>query len=106
MVSMVVASTAIPPLSLHDALPIYVRVMRNMLINSASHPMSTQPSGGGPIYFIRNIAFHAPGGSTRGRRSEEHTSALQSPCKLVCRLQLDKKKRRETTSRNRRIVKA
>jgi hypothetical protein len=42
-----------------------VRVMRNMLINSASHPMSTQPSGGGPIYFIRNIVFHAPGGSTR-----------------------------------------
>ncbi|HEX8029487.1 MAG TPA: hypothetical protein VF491_13530 [Vicinamibacterales bacterium] len=42
-----------------------VRVMRNMLINSASHPMSTQPSGGGPIYFIRNIVFNAPGGSTR-----------------------------------------
>jgi hypothetical protein len=36
-----------------------------MLINSASHPMSTQPSGGGPIYFIRNIVFNAPGGSTR-----------------------------------------
>ena len=42
-----------------------IRVMRNMLINSASHPMSTQPSGGGPIYFIRNIVYHAPGGSTR-----------------------------------------
>jgi hypothetical protein len=27
--------------------------------------MSTQPSTGGPIYFIRNIAYHAPGGSTR-----------------------------------------
>jgi hypothetical protein len=42
-----------------------IRVMRNMLINSASHPMSTQPSVGGPIYFIRNIAYNAPGGSTR-----------------------------------------
>jgi hypothetical protein len=42
-----------------------VRVMRNVLINSASHPMSTQPSLGGPIYFIRNIVYHAPGGSTR-----------------------------------------
>jgi hypothetical protein len=42
-----------------------IRIMRNMLINSASHPMSTQPSVGGPIYFIRNIAYHAPGGSTR-----------------------------------------
>jgi hypothetical protein len=42
-----------------------IRVMRNVLINSASHPMSTQPSLGGPIYFIRNIVYHAPGGSTR-----------------------------------------
>jgi hypothetical protein len=42
-----------------------IRVMRNLLINSASHPMSTQPGVGGPIYFIRNVSFHAPGGSTR-----------------------------------------
>jgi hypothetical protein len=42
-----------------------IRVMRNMLINSASHPMSTQPSGGGPFYFVKNIVFNAPGGSTR-----------------------------------------
>ena len=42
-----------------------IRVMRNMLINSASHPMSTQPSTGGPVYFIRNIVYNAPGGSTR-----------------------------------------
>ena len=42
-----------------------IRVMRNVLINSASHPMSTQPSAGGPIYWIRNIVYHAPGGSTR-----------------------------------------
>ena len=27
--------------------------------------MSTQPSVGGPIYWIRNIVYHAPGGSTR-----------------------------------------
>jgi hypothetical protein len=27
--------------------------------------MSTQPSTGGPIYFIRNVVYHAPGGSTR-----------------------------------------
>jgi len=42
-----------------------IRVMRNVLINSASHPMSTQPSAGGPIYWIRNIVYNAPGGSTR-----------------------------------------
>src|SRR5256885_3525640 len=30
--------------------------------------------------------------SLRGGRSEEHTSELQSPCNLVCRLLLEKKK--------------
>src|SRR5256885_12844456 len=30
-----------------------------------------------------------------GRRSEEHTSELQSPCNLVCRLLLEKKKNRQ-----------
>src|SRR2546426_5792267 len=29
------------------------------------------------------------------RRSEEHTSELQSPCNLVCRLLLEKKKKRK-----------
>src|SRR5688500_20288422 len=31
-----------------------------------------------------------------GERSEEHTSELQSPCKLVCRLLLEKKKSRKS----------
>src|SRR5256885_13170250 len=31
-------------------------------------------------------------GDCRTRRSEEHTSELQSPCNLVCRLLLEKKK--------------
>src|SRR5256885_10709465 len=30
--------------------------------------------------------------ATRWKRSEEHTSELQSPCNLVCRLLLEKKK--------------
>src|SRR5256885_12239052 len=33
-----------------------------------------------------------PGERCSGRRSEEHTSELQSPCNLVCRLLLEKKK--------------
>src|SRR5256885_2938718 len=33
-----------------------------------------------------------------GWRSEEHTSELQSPCNLVCRLLLEKKKSRIRTS--------
>src|SRR2546426_7818445 len=32
------------------------------------------------------------------RRSEEHTSELQSPCNLVCRLLLEKKKKKEQAS--------
>src|SRR5256885_7315251 len=32
------------------------------------------------------------GPRTRPARSEEHTSELQSPCNLVCRLLLEKKK--------------
>src|SRR3989454_4703129 len=32
-------------------------------------------------------------GSAQLRRSEEHTSELQSPCNLVCRLLLEKKKK-------------
>src|SRR2546426_7081837 len=31
--------------------------------------------------------------SSSSRRSEEHTSELQSPCNLVCRLLLEKKKK-------------
>src|SRR2546426_8468741 len=31
----------------------------------------------------------------RPRRSEEHTSELQSPCNLVCRLLLEKKKKKK-----------
>src|SRR2546426_6892742 len=34
----------------------------------------------------------------RPRRSEEHTSELQSPCNLVCRLLLEKKKKKHHNS--------
>src|SRR2546426_5862894 len=34
------------------------------------------------------------------RRSEEHTSELQSPCNLVCRLLLEKKKKKTRTQDN------
>src|SRR5256885_10268078 len=38
---------------------------------------------------------HRPGGDAQVAhgRSEEHTSELQSPCNLVCRLLLEKKKK-------------
>src|SRR5256885_7286269 len=56
------------------------------------------PPSGTPL-FIRDVGG-AFGASLRVRsrkggrspRSEEHTSELQSPCNLVCRLLLEKKK--------------
>src|SRR5256885_10831858 len=36
--------------------------------------------------------------SNQANRSEEHTSELQSPCNLVCRLLLEKKKSRSGTA--------
>src|SRR2546426_5101218 len=39
----------------------------------------------------------APRGRELGERSEEHTSELQSPCNLVCRLLLEKKKKNKKT---------
>src|SRR5256885_15162671 len=35
-------------------------------------------------------------GNYNAARSEEHTSELQSPCNLVCRLLLEKKKKKKT----------
>ena len=37
-----------------------IRVMRNMFINHASHAFCNQPTLGGPVYWIRNIAYHPP----------------------------------------------
>src|SRR5687768_10738405 len=42
-----------------------IRVMRNLMLNSASHAFCNQPVIGGPAYWIRNVAYHLPGGSTR-----------------------------------------
>src|SRR2546426_8438426 len=43
----------------------------------------------------REVAHRAQEIETRFARSEEHTSELQSPCNLVCRLLLEKKKKQE-----------
>src|SRR2546426_8353469 len=49
-------------------------------------------------------ALH-PGDAEVGEqgRSEEHTSELQSPCNLVCRLLLEKKKKKDSRSQNKKI---
>src|SRR5437762_9080709 len=64
------ATTKLYTLSLHDALPISAQ--------GASDDVS--------IWQLD------AGGSLRRPRSEEHTSELQSPMYLVCRLLLEKKK--------------
>ena len=42
-----------------------IRIMRNRLINHPSHAFCNQPTLGGPVYWIRNIAYNLPAGSTR-----------------------------------------
>src|ERR1022692_5286857 len=66
------ATTEIYTLSLHDALPIWMC--------SCGCSRLSRPSA------ARKAAF----------RSEEHTSELQSPCNLVCRLLLEKKTKNKT----------
>src|SRR5256885_12402504 len=45
------------------------------------------------IFREEKIVDTGPEGESSGR-SEEHTSELQSPCNLVCRLLLEKKKKK------------
>src|SRR2546426_1863696 len=42
---------------------------------------------------IQRLTYEKNGCRVNGVRSEEHTSELQSPCNLVCRLLLEKKKK-------------
>src|SRR2546426_6762623 len=74
------ATTEIYTLSLHDALPIY-----GALLTAAQELRDDGTSA---------YAARAATGETLESRSEEHTSELQSPCNLVCRLLLEKKKKK------------
>src|SRR2546426_7794625 len=51
-------------------------------VDGRAHPMSV---GMAECSYSGEVTF--------GHRSEEHTSELQSPCNLVCRLLLEKKKK-------------
>jgi hypothetical protein len=39
-----------------------IRVMRNRCFNHGHRALSVQPMFGGPVYFIRNVVYHAPEG--------------------------------------------
>src|SRR5256885_8344197 len=83
------ATTEIYTLSLHDALPIFQHepLFRRCRCSYLPRRASRQRS--------ELIHFVLPDRSSLGpRRSEEHTSELQSPCNLVCRLLLEKKKKK------------
>src|SRR5690625_6807051 len=59
--------------------------------------------GSGSPWAYRSNAgpsLHARPDSTLSRRSEEHTSELQSRGHLVCRLLLEKKKKKKRTTQN------
>src|SRR2546426_7827560 len=61
-------------------------------------PIAPPPPHPQSFHFVLVISENGPnnaGASTRidVSRSEEHTSELQSPCNLVCRLLLEKKKK-------------
>src|SRR2546421_467338 len=77
------ATTEIYTLSLHDALPISSSKVfaRASTARRCSATAPSSASWSGP-----------PSRSTPKRRSEEHTSELQSRSDLVCRLLLEKKK--------------
>src|SRR5436309_7434289 len=82
------ATTDIYTLYLHDALPISSpSASTSSTATRGCSPSATPPTGGS--------APMAPVSRSRSSRSEEHTSELQSRENLVCRLLLEKKKKKK-----------
>src|SRR5690625_6997950 len=90
--------TEIYTLSLHDALPIFLHRDDHLLVLDKPHDMATMPRGAHVLSSALVRLRRATGITTLSplhrldRRSEEHTSELQSRGHLVCRLLLEKKK--------------
>src|SRR3712207_7411741 len=81
------ATTEIYTLSLHDALPIWIGELVEAVPESDGGESALQPRVG------RELLDRSDGDTQTERRSEEHTSELQSRQYLVCRLLLEKKKK-------------
>src|SRR5256885_7709623 len=91
------ATTEIYTLSLHDALPI--SQFGGSAGGDALARAAPQHARDRVVLGLRDpgavLALHGdlPRHVGAAERSEEHTSELQSPCNLVCRLLLEKKKK-------------
>src|SRR5437763_9937571 len=84
------ATSEIYTLSLHDALPICL-----LLANSLSQTLQAALLMMIVVRVTRGVDWRGlalSAGKIANPRSEEHTSELQSPMYLVCRLLLEKKK--------------
>src|SRR2546422_1708560 len=89
--------------SLHDALPIYdvldvqpvrdARHQRRLGLDAPALEAVERTSRERPELVLREVRSTASRAGA-SRRSEEHTSELQSRLHLVCRLLLEKEKRR------------
>src|SRR5947208_14161191 len=89
------ATTEIYTLSLHDALPIcnVVKLIKDFDVRPANPDLPARSlSGGNQQKLIIGREFELKPKLLLVSRSEEHTSELQSPDHLVCRLLLEKKK--------------
>src|SRR5258705_4516627 len=88
------ATTEIYTLSLHDALPIFVscRPVSWATLSLVPTP-SVQETSTGSSYLRANRPPAKSSLNRPAKRSEEHTSELQSLRHLVCRLLLEKKKK-------------
>src|SRR5258708_19493819 len=88
------ATTEIYTLSLHDALPICFLLLLSVSI--LRHCLVLLISNLAEYLMLSEKQTHRPVGIPLDR-SEEHTSELQSPDHLVCRLLLEKKKKNTHT---------
>src|SRR5258708_23378221 len=86
------ATTEIYTLSLHDALPISVQAVNGGNQDSDAFVTEINSSGSALVYSTYLGGSSMDWGNAITVRSEEHTSELQSPDHLVCRLLLGKKK--------------
>src|SRR5256885_12859180 len=88
------ATTEIYTLSLHDALPICAALNIGCDQKKTSLLLAELDQGQNMVMLKVSVDHILP----LVERSEEHTSELQSPCNLVCRLLLEKKKKETMSS--------